>query len=451
MSAAPQFPPGFLWGAATSAYQVEGSPLADGAGPCNWHRFSHTPGRTVDGDTGDVACDHYRRYPQDIALMRELGLNAYRFSLAWSRLLPNGTGEVNAAGITHYSRMIDQLLEHGIEPFVTLYHWDLPAALEDRGGWAAPESVDWFRDYARVCFRAFDGRVRRWATLNEPWVVTDAGYLHGVHAPGSTSPREAALASANLLRAHGAAVEAYREVGGHEIGLVVNLEPKDAASDAPDDVAAAERSDVYMNRQYLDPVFFGHYPEGFAEMFGNEWPHGGDLDLGAVRAPLDFLGINYYRRGVMTRDDERPVERAGHVPVPESDYTDLDWEIFPAALTRTLTWVKQRYGDIPLYITENGAAFDDPPHVEGESVDDPLRADYLRSHLLAAHEAIERGVDLRGYFVWSLLDNFEWAQGYSKRFGIVHVDFDTQRRTIKDSGRFYASVVRSNGAALSEG
>ena len=442
------FPPRFLWGAATSAYQVEGSPLADGAGPSNWHRFSHLPGRTLDGDTGDVACDHYRRYRDDVALMRDLGLSAYRFSLSWSRLLPQGTGAVNPAGVEHYSRVIDCLLEHGIEPFVTLYHWDLPAALEDRGGWLNPASVEWFRDYARVAFDAYDGRVRRWATLNEPWVVTDAGYLHGVHAPGHTSPREAALAAHHLLCAHGATVEAYRERGRHDIGIVINLEPKEAASDAAEDVAAAERSDIYMNRQFLDPLFLGRYPEGLAAMFGADWPHRGEPDLSRARAPIDFLGINYYKRGVMRRDDARPVERARHAHPEGRVYTDLGWEVFPEGLTRTLLWVRERYGSVPLYVTENGAAFADPPHVAGGIVDDPLRVDYLRTHLHAARAAIDHGVDLRGYFVWSLLDNFEWAQGYSKRFGIVHVDFESQQRTLKRSGEFYRDVVRSNGAAL---
>jgi beta-glucosidase len=441
------FLPGFLWGAATSAYQVEGSPLADGAGPSIWHRFAHTPGWVRDGDTGDVACDHYHRYRDDVALMRELGLSAYRFSVSWSRVLPEGRGRVNAKGLDFYSRLVDALLEHGIQPFVTVYHWDLPAALDDLGGWLNRDIAGWFAEYAQVLFRALDDRVAWWATLNEPWVVADGGYLYGVLAPGHRNLFEAPIVTHNLLRAHASAVQAYRAEGRHGIGLVVNLDPKYPASQSAEDLAATGRSEAYMNRQYLDPVFLGSYPEELPEIFGEAWPEVPAADVQAIRQPVDFLGINYYSRGVMRHDPAGWPVRAGRVRQPGSIYTELDWEVYPAGLTDTLTWVRQRYGEVPLFITENGAAFHDPPPAEG-GVRDPLRVDYLREHLRAARRAIERGVNLRGYFVWSLLDNFEWSHGTSKRFGIVHVDFETQRRTLKDSARFYAKVIRTNGASL---
>ncbi|MDP9122334.1 MAG: GH1 family beta-glucosidase, partial [Acidobacteriota bacterium] len=422
------FPEGFLWGAATSAYQIEGSPLADGAGPSIWHRFTRTPGLVREGATGDVACDHYRLYESDVGLMRELGLTAYRFSISWSRILPRGKGAVNPRGLDFYRRLVDQLLASGIQPFVTLFHWDLPAALDDLGGWLNPEIAAWFGDYAEVLFRALDDRVERWATLNEPWVVTDGGYLHGALAPGHRNLFEAPIASHNLLRAHARAVEAYRASGCHQIGLVVNLEPKYPASASPEDRAAAARADAYMNRQYLDPVFFGTYPEELREIFGEAWPEMPAADLEQIRQPIDFLGVNYYTRSVTRHDPAALPVRASAVRQPRHTYTETGWEVYPQGLTDTLLWVRQRYGDLPLYVTENGAAFYDPPTVSTH-LDDPLRVDYLRQHLTAARSAIDQGVDLRGYFAWSLLDNLEWSLGYSKRFGIVHVDFDTQRRT----------------------
>ncbi|HYO13010.1 MAG TPA: GH1 family beta-glucosidase [Thermoanaerobaculia bacterium] len=443
-----RFPDAFLWGAATSAYQVEGSPLADGAGPSIWQRFVHSPGLVQDGDTGDVACDHYRRYEDDIRLMRELGLNAYRFSVSWSRVLPQGRGTVNEKGLDFYRRLVDGLLANGIQPLATLYHWDLPAALDDRGGWLNPDIAGWFADYARVLFRALDDRVEMWATLNEPWVVTDGGYLHGALAPGHKNLFEAPIASHNLLLSHAAAVEAYRADGRHRIGIVVNIEPKTPASDRPEDLAATGRADAYMNRQYLDPVFFGRYPEELREIFGEAWPEFPEEDLARIRQPIDFVGINYYTRSVTKHDPSALPVRAGREIQRHHTYTETAWEVWPQGLTDTLVWVKARYGDIPLYVTENGAAFFDPPVALDDPHPDPLRVAYLREHLQAAHRAIEQGVDLRGYCAWSLLDNFEWSLGYSKRFGIVHVDFATQKRTIKQSGRFYAEVIRTRGAAL---
>jgi beta-glucosidase len=450
MTQAIQFPSDFLWGSATSAYQIEGSPLADGAGPSIWQRFMHTPGLVVNGDTGDVACDHYQRYAGDVALMRELGMQAYRFSVSWSRVLPRGKSAVNERGLDFYDRLVDALLENGIAPMVTLFHWDLPAALDDLGGWLNPDIAMWFADYATVMFRKLDDRVKRWATLNEPWVVTDGGYLHGALAPGHRNRFEAPIASHHLLRAHGAAVQAYRAEGKHEIGVVVNIEPKYPASDDPADQAATVRADAYMNRQYLDPIFFGRYPDEMAEIFGEAWPVWPDEDHALIQQPIDFVGVNYYTRSV-TRADERswPV-RAASVKQKQATYTEIAWEVFPQGFTDTLVWLKERYGNPPIYITENGAAFFDPPVAEGGRIRDPLRVDYLRKHLVALHQAMQQGVDVRGYMVWSLLDNLEWSLGFSKRFGIIHVDFETQQRTLKDSARFYARVIGTRGGALTE-
>ena len=449
MSNPPRFPDGFLWGAATSAYQIEGAPLADGAGPSIWQRFTHSPGLTAGGDTGDVACDHYHRWREDVGLMRELGLNAYRFSISWSRVLPEGRGRVNAKGLDFYSRLVDALLEAGIRPNVTLFHWDLPEALDDRGGWLNPDIADWFADYARVMYDALDDRVAMWATLNEPWVVTDGGYLHGALAPGHRNRFEAPIASHNLLRAHGKGVQAYRATGGtHPIGLVVNIEPKYAASDDAADRAATERAHAYMNRQYLDPVLLGRYPEEMRDVFGEAWPEFADEDMRLIREPVDFIGVNYYTRSVVRDDPKALPVRAGAVRQPHHAYTETGWEFYPEGLTDTLVWITERYGKIPLYITENGAAFYDPPHAIDGTVPDPLRVWYYREHLRAAHRAMARGVDLRGYFAWSLLDNFEWSLGFAKRFGLIHVNYGTLERTVKESGRYYAEVIRTSGACL---
>jgi beta-glucosidase len=329
---------------------------------------------------------------------------------------------------------------------VTLFHWDLPAALEDRGGWLNPDIAEWFAAYASTLFRALDDRVRFWTTLNEPWVVTDGGYLHGTLAPGHCSPFEAAIASHNLLRAHGAAVRAYRTSGRHAIGLVVNLEPKHPASRSKRDRSAALRSNAYMNRQFLDPVFRGRYPRELRAMFAEAWPTP-EPDMAGIRERIDFLGINYYTRGVMRHDPESLPERASRVRQLGRVHTKTGWEVYPAGLTEALLWARRRYGDIVFYISENGAAFGDPD-AAGDLVPDAARVRYLRDHLLAARRAIQAGVDLRGYFVWSLLDNFEWSHGYSKRFGIVHVDYRTQKRTPKASARFYAEVIRTNGVSL---
>jgi len=440
------FPKSFLWGAATSAFQIEGSPLAEGAGPSNWYRFCQAArtGPLLE-ENGDIACDHFHRWQGDIELMRSLGLQAYRFSLSWSRIFPEGRGRLNQQGLDFYNRLVDGLLQAGIRPMATLYHWDLPAALDDAGGWLNPDVANWFADYARQACQSLADRVEDWATLNEPWVVADQGYLHGTHAPGHADYREVPRVSHNLLRAHGLGVQACRSAGARQVGLVVNIEPKYPASERPEDLAATHRADAYMNRQYLDPVFLGRYPAQMKEIFGEAWPEFPPEDFALIRQPLDFLGINYYSRGIMRHDPAAAFGQWSTVPHPHHLRTDMDWEVFPQGLTDLLVDVKARYGSVPIFITENGAAFPDP-ETAVEEVADPLRVDYFRTHLAALRAAMAAGVDVRGYFAWSLLDNFEWAFGYSKRFGIIHVDFKTQQRTMKASARFYSEIIRSNGA-----
>ena len=444
-----KFPPGFLWGCATSAYQIEGSPMADGAGASIWQRFGQTPGRISGGDTGDVACDHYRRMKDDVALMRDMGLTAYRFSLAWGRVMPDGRGRVNPAGLGFYERLVDELLAAGITPMATLYHWDLPVALDDRGGWLNPDVAGWFADYATVVYKALDDRVKLWTTLNEPWVVVDGGYMHGVLAPGHRNANEAAMAAHNLMRAHASGVRAYRAEGRHQIGLVVNLEPKHLAPDAsPADRHASVLADAYMNRQYLDPAIKGSYPDELREVYGAAWPNWPVEEVAALAVPIDFLGLNYYTRAVVKHDPEgwpAPVVAATHTG---GSYTETGWQLHPQSLTDTLVWMHEHYGGLPLYVTENGAAFYDPPSAIDGRIDDPLRVHYLHTHLQAVRNAIEQGADVRGYCAWSLFDNLEWAHGFSKRFGLIHVDFATLERTPKASAKFYADVIASHGASL---
>jgi beta-glucosidase len=381
--------------------------------------------------------------------MRQLGLNAYRFSIAWARVLPEGVGKLNTSGLDFYERLVDTLLENGIEPMATLYHWDLPAALDDRGGWLNPDAAEWFTEYARTVFRRLDGRVKLWATLNEPWVITDGGYLSGYLAPGHRNRFEAPIATHHLMRAHGQAVRAYRAEGKYSIGLVVNIEPKYPASQSAEDLGSAARADAYMNRQYLDVALLGHYPAELQEIFREAWPRWPEQDFALIRQPLDFIGVNYYTRNVTRYDASAWLLKAAAVKQNHATYTETGWEVFEQGLKDVLVWVKNRYGNPPLYVTENGAAFFDPPVATADPHPDPLRVDYLRKHLRAVHEAIEAGCNVRGYFAWSLLDNFEWSQGFSKRFGIVHVDFESQQRTPKQSARFYSQVIATHGAVLS--
>jgi beta-glucosidase len=415
-----RFPEGFVWGVATASYQIEGAVHEGGRGPSIWDTFSHTPGKVAGGDTGDVADDHYHRYREDVDLMAGLGVSHYRFSLAWPRLQPDGRGPLNAAGLDFYEGLLDALGEHGIEPWVTLYHWDLPQALQDAGGWPARDTAQRFAEYAAAVHERLHDRIAWWTTFNEPWVFTYVGHAEGRHAPGLRDPAAAVRAAEHVLLGHGLAIEAMRarDPAGH-FGITLNLSPVTPATEAPEDIDAADRIDALLNRQFLDPVLAGDGPR------------------------LDFLGVNYYSRHVV-RAGQRSGKPSPWVGAEDVEWvsrglprTDMGWEIDADGLYDVLARMHRDYPPVPLYVTENGAAF--------EGVADPQRIAYLDGHLRAAHRAIAGGVDLRGYFVWSLLDNYEWAFGYAKRFGLVHVDYETLQRTPKDSARWYAQVTRRNG------
>ncbi|MAS35690.1 MAG: beta-glucosidase [Anaerolineaceae bacterium] len=435
------FPNDFLWGTATASYQIEGAALEDGRGECIWTRFSHTPGNVLNGDTGDVACDHYHRYESDIALMADMGVPAYRFSISWPRVIPAGTGAPNSAGLDFYDRLVDQLLEANIRPFATLYHWDLPQALQDRGGWENPDVVQWFVDYARLMGERLGDRVKDWMTLNEPWVVAFLGNYTGEHAPGKQDLKAAYQVAHHLLLAHGEAVPVIRQaVPDARVGIVLNLNYVDAASDSEADQQAARRHEGYANRWFLDPVFKGHYPPDMVDWLGDTLD---GIDLEAVKVaavPTDFMGINYYTRNMFAHDDTGDFKtRTVH---PDHDrYTKMNWEIYPEGLTKLLVQVTEEYSPNKLYITENGAAFDDPAPINGV-VEDTDRVDYLKAHFEAGSAAIAQGVPLAGYFVWSFMDNFEWAWGYTRRFGIVHVDYATQARVPKRSALLLQEMIK---------
>ncbi len=436
------FPAGFLWGAATAAYQIEGGATADGRGPSIWDTFSHTPGATAEGDTGDVACDHYHRYRDDVALMAALGLGAYRFSVAWSRVLPTGVGTPNEPGLAFYDRLVDTLLDRGIRPFVTLYHWDLPQALEERGGWGNRDTAAAFGEYAARMGRRLGDRVKDWMTLNEPFSITLMGYILGMHAPGKREPELAFLVSHHLNLAHGDAVRALRAtVPGARVGIAHVAFPAYPATDTDADRAAARRFDGFANRWFWDPTLRGAYPEDMLEQLGTLAPRLAPGDAERMSPPIDFFGHNSYTRAVVRDDPNGPV--AGVAPVsPPGPQTEMGWEIYPDHLYDSLTRLTRDYGALEIYITENGAAFVDA--LADDRVDDPLRIDYLLTHLEAAHRAIAAGVALRGYFCWSLMDNFEWSFGYGKRFGLVYVDYPSQRRIVKASGRVFGELARRN-------
>ncbi len=435
-----RFPPGFAWGAATAAYQIEGATDVDGRGPSIWDTFSHTEGRTRNGETGDRACDHYRRWRQDLDLMAELGLRAYRFSVAWPRVQPDASARVNERGLDFYDRLVDGLLERGIDPYLTLYHWDLPQPLEELGGWRDPAIVGRFADYASTVARRLGDRVRHWITLNEPQVFTILGHAVGVHAPGLRDWRAALRAAHHAHLAHAAATEALaREAPGSAIGLAINFVRYESASDDAEDVAAAERIDGTSNRWFLDPVFGRGYPADVVALFG-DLLDGLDLDaVRAMRAP-DLLGVNYYTRELVIADvGGSDPSRAKVIRRPVAR-TTMGWEPYADGLRLTLERVHREYAPSSMAVTENGAAYIDVPRADG-SVDDPERTAYLTSHIAAVADAREAGVPVDGYFVWSLLDNYEWAEGYGQRFGIVRVDYETQRRTIKGSGRWYRALL----------
>lgn len=442
-----RFPEGFLWGAATAAYQVEGAWNEEGKGPSIWDEFSHAPGNVRDGHTGDVACDHYHRYREDVALMKSLGLKAYRFSISWPRVLPDGAGAVNEAGLGFYSRLVDELLAAGITPAVTLYHWDLPLALQRAGGWPNAETAHRFADYAELMGRRLGDRVRFWITLNEPFVVAHAGHVAGVHAPGHRDQAEGLLAGHTLCLAHGLAVQRLRAIcPDAKIGITVDLSPQHPATDAQPDRLAAARAAAYTCQWFLDPIYRGEYPAAMREAFGRDLPEFTSEQREVVQSRIDFVGVNNYFRSIVRHDPQGGPLRASPAPAP-GPKTAMGWEIYPDGLREILVWVSRRYSPPEVYVTENGAAFDDVPDASGR-VEDPERIAYLRDYIAAAHQAVQQGVPLRGYFCWSLLDNFEWAHGYTKRFGIVRVDFDTLQRTVKASGEWYARVIAANAVQM---
>jgi beta-glucosidase len=463
-----RFPQGFLWGSATAAYQIEGAVAEGGRTPSIWDTFSHTPGRVATGETGDVAVDHYHRFREDVALMARLGLTSYRFSVSWPRITPQVTpdelGPVNAEGIGFYSDLVDELLEHGISPSITLYHWDLPQALEDAGGWAERRTAVRFAEYAEVVAAALGDRVPLFITLNEPWCSAYLGYASGVHAPGRIDDAAALTAVHHLNLAHGLATAAIRRAApAARVAITLNLAwVRPERPDSPLDAEAARRVDGLQNRVFLDPVLHGRYPaDVLADTAGvTDWPFVRYGDLDVISAPIDALGINYYSpTPVRHWTRERPKENAdGHgdgaatpwvacddveFPIQHGPTTDMGWSIDPRGLTELLLRVAREAPGLELLVTENGAAFPDVVGPDGRIVDAD-RIDYLRGHLTALHAAIEAGAPVTGYYVWSLLDNFEWAWGYAKRFGIVHVDYATQVRTPKNSAHFFAEVIRRN-------
>lgn len=467
-----QFPEGFLLGAGTSAYQIEGGAAEDGRSPSIWDTFSHTPGKVLGGDTGDVACDHYHRFEEDVAIMADLGLDVYRFSASWSRVCPDGT-TLNRAGADFYSRLVDQLLERGIRPWLTLYHWDLPQILEDSGGWLNRDTAFKFRDYAMALHDVLGDRVTDWTTLNEPWCASFVSYTAGEHAPGHTSVADGLVSAHHLLLAHGLGIEALREQNQElDLGITLNLTLAQPANpDDPRDVDACRRIDGQVNRWFLDPVFEGHYPVDIVEDFRRVDPsavealeaaiHTGDLNK--IAAPIDSFGINYYH-GEYLLGREIPEQRVGVVtsPYPDTDgigwlptglpQSDMGWDIDPLPLTEVIARVHREYtgpAGVAIYVTENGIATADEL-VDG-AVDDPERMAYLLLHLGAVLDALEDGADVRGYFYWSLLDNFEWAFGYSKRFGLVYVDFDSGERVPKASAVLYGKVLRNRAIPIPRG
>jgi beta-glucosidase len=443
------FPPGFIWGAATASYQIEGAATEDGRGPSIWDVFSHTPGKVLGGDTGDVACDHYHRFGEDVAMMADLGLHSYRFSIAWPRVLPSGGGAVNTAGLDFYSRLVDELLAHGIAPVATLYHWDLPQALEERGGWRSRETPARFADYATVVADRLGDRVPTFTTLNEPWCSAFLGHASGVHAPGITDDATAILVAHHLLLGHGMAVQRLRAALRADRQVSITLNPANfrPATGTDADRSAANKADLLSNRIFLDPLLRGTYP---AELIAvttdvTDWSFVLDGDLATIAAPIDFLGVNYYRPDYVGAEPGEPAElwpgvRGVYLHQQPPPVTGMGWPVDPDSFTELLVRLATDYPGTAMVVTENGAAYPDSVTPDG-TVEDTDRVEYLRGHIAAVSDAIDKGVDVRGYFVWSLLDNFEWSWGYSQRFGVVYVDFATGERTVKRSAEYYRSVI----------
>jgi len=434
-----QFPEDFLWGVATASYQVEGAASEDGRTPSIWDTFSHTEHRIAHGHNGDIACDQYHRYRDDVELMKELGIGAYRFSLSWSRLFPNGGTEVNDPGLSYYRNLIGELLRNGIEPVITLYHWDLPQEIEDKGGWTQRDTAYHFKVYAESCFRLFP-EVRKWITLNEPFCSAILGYQKGLHAPGYRDGQMAHSALHHLLLAHGLAVRSFR-AGKYEgqIGITLNMQTPKPATQRPDDREAADRAADLPTRMFLDPLLGRSYPQRYLDAYPEYTVPVRHDDMEIISEKIDFLGINFYWEDTVSWDDSK-AEKFRYAPFYQ-DTTSMGWPITPEGFYRHLHRIAENTGDLPLYITENGAAFNDTPENGGKRCRDPERITYLREHLKVCRRALKDGIPLKGYFLWSLIDNFEWYHGYEKRFGIVYCDYKDQRRIPKDSFYFYRDVI----------
>ncbi|WP_242968535.1 GH1 family beta-glucosidase [Sulfobacillus sp. hq2] len=440
LDASKVFPPTFQWGAATAAYQIEGAAQEDGRGPSIWDDFSHTPGKTYHNDTGDIACDHYHRMVQDVDLLAQVGVSHYRFSVSWSRVFPQGhLRTVNPSGLAFYDRLVDTLLDRGITPALTLYHWDLPSALQAQGGWTQRGTAEIFADYAGFLAERLGDRIPIWITHNEPWCTAVLGHLLGEHAPGVRDPEQALQAAHHVLLSHGLASQAIRAARPKaQVGITLNLTPAYAKNEQAPNQAAAHLQDVFSNRWYLDPLFRGTYPQELEILFG-KMPEMGPRDMRIIAQPLDFLGINYYFSQVVEAVTDK-LWPARIVP-PQGPVTAMGWPLMPQGLTDLLMRLTHEYGPVPLIITENGAAYDDV--VSEGRVHDSARIRYLESHIAAVAEAMKQGADVQGYYVWSLMDNFEWAFGYSKRFGLLYVDYATQERIFKDSALWYQNFLRT--------
>ncbi|MDG4658346.1 GH1 family beta-glucosidase [Ectobacillus antri] len=439
-----KFSKDFIFGTATSSYQIEGAVAVDGRTPSIWDTFSRTPGKVNGGDTGDVACDHYHRMEEDIEILKTLGVDSYRFSIAWPRIFPQ-QGQYNPEGMAFYKKLVNRLVEENIQPLVTIYHWDMPQWADDQGGWVNRDSVEWFMEFAKKCFEELDASVAKWLTHNEPWCAAMLGYHQGVHAPGHTNLEEALKAAHHILLSHGKAVQYYKDVfgGTKDIGITLNLSPVYAAGENVNDYLAANNFDGYLNRWFLDPLFKGQYPIDMMNLFSKfvhtyDFIQDGDLDI--ISTPTDFFGINFYNRALM----EFSAASEFLFKPAYSDYpkSGMGWDISPNEFKELIHRLRKEYTHLPIYITENGAAFDDVLEADGQ-VHDKNRVDYVEKHLTAVAELNEEGMNIAGYYLWSLLDNFEWAFGYEKRFGIVYVDFQTQNRYLKDSAKRYAEVIAS--------
>jgi beta-glucosidase len=434
----------FLWGCATSSYQIEGAGREDGRVESIWDRFAATPGCVKDGSNGLVACDHYHRWPEDFDIAQDIGLNAYRFSIAWPRIYTGEHGKPNQKGLDFYSRLVDGMLERGLQPWATLYHWDLPQTLQDAGGWENRATVDAFVDFADAMTRTLGDRVKHWITHNEPWCTAIIGNYEGWHAPGNTSLKTALQVAHNVLVSHGKAAPVIRaNVPDAQVGMAVSLHPLRAASSSPEDQAAKERHDGLRYRWFLDPLFGRGYPQATLDLVGDAAPHIEAGDLEAIAVKTDFMGVNYYFPEVVADDPSHAPFRVKVLAPTEGEITAMGWPVVPEGLAELLTRIENDYHPGPMYVTENGSAFDDTVGPDGE-VDDVQRRDYLVRHLASLKTAIDNGVPVKGYFAWSLLDNFEWAEGYLKRFGLVHIDYETQQRRLKNSGKWYRAFLRQD-------